>query len=647
VAGPSVVVRVLADLKGFGSAFSSAGSTAEAGLKKIHGAFSGLLGTLNQTGVLGPFGDALNAVDQGLGALAEHGKTVGGVMLGVGGAMAGLGAGLQALGSKEQAAHQQLQQAVENTGKSYDDYAGQIEKSIKRMENFGFTAENTDDALRILTQATHDPGKALDLLGTAADVAKGKHEDLGTAAGQIGKVFNGNTKLLKEYGVIIDKNTKLTADGKTATQALADVTRGQAAAATDTFMGRLDGMKAKLEDATARFGQKYGPAITAAGTAMAGLGAAMSILPPLITAIGAAIDFMLGPIGLVILAIAAIGIAIYLIYRNWNTIWAAMKTAVEAVWNFIQTYWPLLLPILLGPFGILIDLVVKNFDTIKRVITDAVNVIVAVFSGIITAVSAVVNFVVPIFQFMGKVLEAIGLVIALPYIVAFEAISFVVGLVVQGITAAFHFLAGVLAAVANALVGPFQIAFSIISSVAGFVVAVIKAEWSGLVAFFQWVVGILAAILGPPFRVASDAAGSVVGAIEWWWNGLIGFFRTAVGTLGGIFSGMWDGITHAFKDAINGLIWIWNRLHFPAINVGPFHTPEIGVPQIRPFAAGGVVSSPTLALIGEAGPEAVVPLGRRGGLGPAVHIENVNVSDGADIDLLVARLSFATMAGRL
>jgi hypothetical protein len=34
------------------------------------------------------------------------------------------------------------------------------------------------------------------------------------------------------------------------------------------------------------------------------------------------------------------------------------------------------------------------------------------------------------------------------------------------------------------------------------------------------------------------------------------------------------------------------------------------VPQIPTLAAGGIVTMPTLALIGERGPEAVVPLGR-------------------------------------
>ncbi len=42
-----------------------------------------------------------------------------------------------------------------------------------------------------------------------------------------------------------------------------------------------------------------------------------------------------------------------------------------------------------------------------------------------------------------------------------------------------------------------------------------------------------------------------------------------------------------------------------------------------PMASGGIVSSPTLALIGESGPEAVIPLGQGGTGGATV---NVNVA---------------------
>ena len=42
------------------------------------------------------------------------------------------------------------------------------------------------------------------------------------------------------------------------------------------------------------------------------------------------------------------------------------------------------------------------------------------------------------------------------------------------------------------------------------------------------------------------------------------------------------------------------------------------------LAGGGIVTRPTFALIGEAGPEAIIPLGRGGGVGSTIVV-NVNV----------------------
>jgi len=44
------------------------------------------------------------------------------------------------------------------------------------------------------------------------------------------------------------------------------------------------------------------------------------------------------------------------------------------------------------------------------------------------------------------------------------------------------------------------------------------------------------------------------------------------------------------------------------------------------MATGGIVTSPTMALIGEAGPEAVIPLSKMGSMGGGVTI-NVNGGD--------------------
>ena len=45
-----------------------------------------------------------------------------------------------------------------------------------------------------------------------------------------------------------------------------------------------------------------------------------------------------------------------------------------------------------------------------------------------------------------------------------------------------------------------------------------------------------------------------------------------------------------------------------------------------PFAEGGIVTEPTLGLVGEAGPEAIIPLDRMGKMGGATY--NINVTAG-------------------
>src|SRR5690606_12109725 len=56
---------------------------------------------------------------------------------------------------------------------------------------------------------------------------------------------------------------------------------------------------------------------------------------------------------------------------------------------------------------------------------------------------------------------------------------------------------------------------------------------------------------------------------------------------------------------------------------------EVSPPRVPAMASGGIVTRPTLTLIGEAGPEAVVPLDRGIG-GVHVHIERMEVQDGRD-----------------
>jgi hypothetical protein len=86
------------------------------------------------------------------------------------------------------------------------------------------------------------------------------------------------------------------------------------------------------------------------------------------------------------------------------------------------------------------------------------------------------------------------------------------------------------------------------------------------------------------------------------------------------------------KAVFNGIASAWNnsvgKINFKV----PSWVPGIGgkgfdMPNIPMLADGGIVTGPTLALIGEAGPEAVVPLDRMGGMGGNNVTIHVNGGD--------------------
>lgn|SRR5215471_2754865 len=642
MAGPSVVVRVLGDLRGLGQAMQGAGSAAQSAASKAQQGFGKMLSTLNASGTLGPFGEALAGMNEAIGSVIENGKKIGPALMGAGAAVTGVGALLSSLGSKEQASHQQLKAAIDATGHTYEEFGGQIEKTIKHQENFGHTAEQTQDAIRILTQATGSTSTALKYMDTVSDVAAAKHISLSDAATKMGKAYNGNTRILKEFGISVAKagtaqktvekatkaaesadktlaaakqsllnvevqdaskkhltatealrlreaqnkvfiatlasqsaHGKLTAAQELARKAaqnhtnaldlLAAKTKGQASAAADTFSGKLSAMRAKLEDAVATFGQKYGPAIQVAGVAMMGLGAAVSTTQSVLglfktsqeaaavateaTTAAESTEAVaswaaLGPLLLIIGAIAALIAIGYVIYRNWSTIWNGIKAVIGVVWDWIRTHWPLLLAILMGPIGIATLLIINNFQRIKAAIAAVVNWIVGAWSALI--------------GFFARVAGAIG----------------------------------------GALAG----------------------AWSGIAG---------------AVRSATDAAIGV-------WNGFIGFVAGIPRRVGGALAGLWDGIWNGFKSAVDLVIRGWDALHLSVggwtVGAGPFHvtlpTITVGLPYIHPLQTGGTITREGLFYL-HAG-EAVTPASKSAG--PAIHIENASFMEPVDIDVLEQRL---------
>jgi hypothetical protein len=176
------------------------------------------------------------------------------------------------------------------------------------------------------------------------------------------------------------------------------------------------------------------------------------------------------------------------------------------------------------------------------------------------------------------------------------------------------------------------------------------------------IIAIIAALvaLQVKFNIFGKAIdGLKAGFMAWW--GVVQFVFGAVKTgfaeLANLGKAIFDGIGGAFKGVINAVISAMEKgLNFaikglntildgidkaagPWVNFGSI--PEVKLPRL---AEGGIVSSPTVALIGESGPEAVIPLDKLGKMGQGNTI-NITVTS-ADPNAVVAALQrYVRMSG--
>lgn len=95
-------------------------------------------------------------------------------------------------------------------------------------------------------------------------------------------------------------------------------------------------------------------------------------------------------------------------------------------------------------------------------------------------------------------------------------------------------------------------------------------------------------------------------------------------------------VLNIYKSVFNGIASLWNNTIGKLSFTFPSWVPGLGgkgfsVPNIPMLAEGGIVTGPTLAMIGEAGPEAVVPLSKMGGMGGVTVNVNGGLSTSAEI----------------
>lgn len=270
----------------------------------------------------------------------------------------------------------------------------------------------------------------------------------------------------------------------------------------------------------------------------------------------------LGPIGLIIAAIALVVAIIVILWKKnetfraivtavWNAIkavimsvvnwimgvpamfesaWNAIKTGVAAVVNFIRAHWMLLVEILLGPLGLVIALVRAFWPQIKAIFNAGVNALLAVwraFWGV----------------FGGIIRAAFGLIVAIVRL-EWTIIKGVFLLAMMGIKAATLAVWHAIAAAIRAVWGVIR---AIVSAGAHAVQAVVSAVWGAIrgVTSSMWN-AIKAAVAGPISAIRSVVSAGV--------NAAKSVLSSAWNAAHAATVSMWNAMKSAVSSAINGIM---------------------------------------------------------------------------------------------
>lgn len=122
------------------------------------------------------------------------------------------------------------------------------------------------------------------------------------------------------------------------------------------------------------------------------------------------------------------------------------------------------------------------------------------------------------------------------------------------------------------------------------------------------------------------------------------WFRKGVNVVINGIIGYFEALVNSWITVMNAVIRAWNivpghkdistldRVSFGRVGEDAKQASAGGVLKM---ATGGIVTSPTLALIGEAGPEAVVPLNKAGAMGNNINVYVTSADPRAVVDALV------------
>lgn len=307
------------------------------------------------------------------------------------------------------------------------------------------------------------------------------------------------------------------------------------------------------------------------------------------------------PITWIVLAIAALVAAFVILWNEcdgfrqfWIDLWNKVK---ELFSQFVESIKPL------------IDALVNAFKAAWELIKVIWNdYLVPLFKAAWEAIKKVWDFVKPYFSALWEGIKAVFSVVVdvlgSYFKMAWDVIKVVWDVVVSYFTAIWDSIAGVFSVVKDVLKGNWQGAWDGIKGIVNTWVEFFKGVWEGIKKVFSSVATFFKDIFSKAWDAVLkvfSATGQVFKGIA---EGIMNVFKKVVNFL-------IDGINKVVKVPFEGLNKILGKIHgIEVAGIKPFSwlTWRAPIPQLPKLAKGGIVDAATIAMIGEAGKEAVIPL---------------------------------------
>jgi hypothetical protein len=209
--------------------------------------------TVSIVGNAGPLRKSLGDADKSLSSfsknIGDHAKKAGIAFLGFGtAAAAGLAMAAKAAAEDQKAQALLANQVRESTGATTLQIA-ELEKFVDVTQRAtGVADSQLRPALQTLARATGDLDQAQQLLNLSLDVAAGTFKDVDTVALGLAKAFNGNIGALTKLGIPLDESIVKSKDFAAAQKVLSEQFAGASATAAGTFEGKLNRLRIVFDE---------------------------------------------------------------------------------------------------------------------------------------------------------------------------------------------------------------------------------------------------------------------------------------------------------------------------------------------------------------------------------------------------------------